>query len=56
MTTRYGVVGVAPGVRLWAVRILDEKGEGYLSWWLCGLDWIAAQKDPADPAGRSSRR
>ncbi|MFH1475182.1 MAG: S8 family serine peptidase [Chloroflexota bacterium] len=45
-----GVVGVAPGVRLWAVRILDEKGEGYLSWWLCGLDWIAAQKDPVDPA------
>ena len=45
-----GVVGVAPGVRLWAVRILDKKGEGYLSWWLCGLDWIAAQKDPANPA------
>ena len=46
----FGVVGVAPGVRLWAVRILDAKGEGYLSWWLCGLDWIAAQKDPANPA------
>ncbi len=45
-----GVVGVAPGVRLWAVRILDAKGEGYLSWWLCGLDWIAAQKDPANPS------
>ncbi len=44
-----GVVGVAPGVRLWAVRILDANGEGYLSWWLCGLDWIAAQTDPADP-------
>jgi len=45
-----GVVGVAPGARLWAVRILDEKGEGYLSWWLCGLDWIAAQADPANPS------
>jgi len=45
-----GVVGVAPGVRLWAVRILDAKGEGYLSWWLCGLDWIAAQNDPLDPS------
>ena len=45
-----GVVGVAPGVRLWAVRILDAKGEGYLSWWICGLDWIAAQVDPADPS------
>ena len=44
-----GVVGVAPGVRLWAVRILDASGEGHLSWWLCGLDWIAAQNDPLDP-------
>jgi len=44
-----GVVGVAPGVRLWAVRILDASGEGYLSWWLCGLDWITAQNDPLDP-------
>jgi len=45
-----GVVGVAPGARLWAVRILDAKGEGYLSWWLCGLDWIAAQADPVNPS------
>jgi len=45
-----GVVGVAPGVRLWAVRILDANGEGRLSWWICGLEWIASQKDPADPS------
>jgi len=45
-----GVVGVAPGVRLWAVRVLDAKGEGYFSWWICGLDWIAAQNDPANPS------
>ena len=45
-----GVVGVAPGVRLWAVRILDNSGEGLLSWYVCGLDWIAAQRDPADPS------
>jgi subtilisin len=44
-----GVVGVAPGVRLWAVRILDTNGEGLLSWYVCGLDWIASQRDPADP-------
>ena len=43
-----GVVGVAPGVRLWAVKILDRNGEGYLSWYVCGLDWIAAQRDPRD--------
>ena len=44
-----GVVGVAPGVRLWAVKILDDNGSGLLSWYVCGLDWIAAQRDPADP-------
>jgi hypothetical protein len=43
-----GVVGVAPGVRLWAVRILNSAGDGLLSWYVCGLDWIAAQRDPAD--------
>jgi subtilisin family serine protease len=43
-----GVVGVAPGVRLWAVKILDDGGEGLLSWYVCGLDWIAAQHDPSD--------
>src|SRR4051812_6659570 len=43
-----GVVGVAPGVRLWAVKILDDTGEGLLSWYVCGLDWIAAQRDPPD--------
>ncbi|HET7029639.1 MAG TPA: S8 family serine peptidase [Candidatus Limnocylindrales bacterium] len=44
-----GVVGVAPGVRLWAVRILNDNGDGLLSWYVCGLDWIAAQRDPVDP-------
>jgi subtilisin len=44
-----GVVGVAPGARLWAVKILDDSGSGLLSWYVCGLDWIAAQRDPADP-------
>ena len=43
-----GVVGVAPGVRLWSVRILNSDGFGYLSWYVCGLDWITAQRDPTD--------
>ncbi len=43
-----GVVGVAPGVRLWAVRILNSDGFGYLSWYVCGLDWITAQREPTD--------
>jgi subtilisin family serine protease len=45
-----GVVGVAPGVRLWAVKILNDSGFGYISWYVCGLDWILAQRDPNDPS------
>ncbi|MEJ7748560.1 MAG: S8 family serine peptidase [Candidatus Limnocylindrales bacterium] len=44
----FGVVGVAPGARLWAVRILNDDGYGLLSWYVCGLDWILAQRDPND--------
>ena len=44
-----GVVGVAPGARLWAVKILNDDGYGLLSWYVCGLDWILAKRDPADP-------
>ena len=44
----FGVVGVAPGVRLWAVKILNDDGYGKLSWYVCGLDWILAQRDPDD--------
>ncbi len=44
-----GVVGTAPGVRLWSVRILDSAGNGLVSWYVCGLDWITAQRDPVDP-------
>ena len=45
-----GVVGVAPGVRLWAVKILNDEGFGLLSWYVCGLDWIASRRDPTDPS------
>ena len=44
----YGVVGIAPGARVWAVKILNDDGYGLLSWYVCGLDWIARQVDPND--------
>ncbi len=44
-----GVVGVAPGVRLWSVRVLRSDGSGLVSWYVCGLDWMAAQRDAANP-------
>jgi subtilisin len=37
-----GVVGVAPGARLWAVKVLNSRGSGYTSWIIAGIDWVAA--------------
>ncbi len=45
----FGVVGVAPGARVWGVKILNDDGYGLISWYICGLDWILAQRDPVDP-------
>ena len=36
-----GVVGVAPGTPLWAVKVLDAEGRGDFGFVLCGLDWAA---------------
>jgi subtilisin family serine protease len=40
-----GVVGVAPGARLWAVKVLDSNGSGYTSGIIAGIDWVVAQGD-----------
>ena len=40
-----GVVGVAPGARLWAVKVLDSGGSGYTSGIIAGIDWVVAQSD-----------
>jgi subtilisin family serine protease len=45
-----GVVGVAPGARLWAVKVLDRKGVGKDSEVLCGFDWLAGTRVDGDPA------
>jgi subtilisin len=37
-----GVVGVAPGAPLWAVKVLDAGGSGYVSDLIAGIDWVAA--------------
>ncbi|MBB5347290.1 S8 family serine peptidase [Desulfoprunum benzoelyticum] len=36
-----GVVGVAPGARLWPVKVLNKRGSGYSSWIIAGIDWVA---------------
>lgn len=45
-----GVVGVAPGVRLWAVRVLDEEGVGEVDELICGVDWVTATRTDDDPS------
>jgi subtilisin family serine protease len=37
-----GVVGVAPGTRVYAVKVLNNRATGTLSQFLCGIDWVTA--------------
>ena len=37
-----GVVGMAPGARLWAVKVLDSRGSGSNAGVAAGLDWVLA--------------
>jgi subtilisin family serine protease len=37
-----GVVGVAPGVRIYSVRVLNNAGSGNWSSVVCGIDWVTA--------------
>jgi minor extracellular protease Epr len=38
-----GVVGVAPGANLWAVKVLGNSGSGSWSNLVCGVDWCMSQ-------------
>jgi subtilisin len=48
-----GVVGVAPGARLWAVRVLDDSGNGSWSSVICGIDWVTAHAAEIEVANMS---
>jgi subtilisin len=37
-----GVVGVAPGAQVYAVRVLNNAGSGSWSSVICGIDWVTA--------------
>ena len=45
----FGLVGVAPGANLWAVRVLTDKGRGSQSQILCGVDWVTSTRTDSDP-------
>ncbi len=48
-----GVVGVAPGARLQAVKVLSNAGYGYLSWVICGVDYVTRNAGTIDVANMS---
>ncbi len=43
-----GVVGVAPGARLWAVKVLDDNGGGSISSAIDGIEYITEHADEID--------
>ncbi|HSF12020.1 MAG TPA: S8 family serine peptidase [Erythrobacter sp.] len=48
-----GVIGVAPGAPLVAVRVLDRRGSGSNSGVIAGVDYVAANGQPGDVANMS---
>jgi len=40
-----GVAGVAPGIDIYAVRVLDDNGSGTYGNIIAGLDWVLTQQD-----------
>ena len=52
-----GVVGAAPGARLWAVKVLGSDGRsegiGATSSVICGIDWVTREADTIEVANMS---
>ena len=46
---KIGVVGYAPGARMWAVRAFDADGFGSSADVICGMDWVAGTRLDKDP-------
>ncbi|MDP4510461.1 S8 family serine peptidase [Nonomuraea turcica] len=49
----HGVVGVAPGARIWPVRVLNNSGFGFFSQIICGIDFVTANADQIEVANMS---
>ena len=48
-----GVVGMAPGARIWPVRVLNNQGSGTFSGIICGIDYVTANADSIEVANMS---
>ncbi|HSA49023.1 MAG TPA: S8 family serine peptidase, partial [Yinghuangia sp.] len=48
-----GVVGMAPGARIWPVKVLTDVGTGLNSDVICGIDYVTANADKIEVANMS---
>ncbi len=48
-----GVVGMAPGARIWPVKVLTDAGSGLNSDVICGIDYVTAHADQIEVANMS---
>ncbi len=48
-----GVVGMAPGARIWPVKVLSDAGTGLNSDVICGIDYVAANASSIEVANMS---
>jgi subtilisin len=46
---RTGVVGVAPGARIFGVKVLDDDANGTTRELLCGIEWVTSTRTDNDP-------
>ena len=46
---RSGVVGVAPGARIFGVKVLDDDANGTTRELLCGIEWVTSTRTDNDP-------
>ncbi len=47
------LIGVAPGARIWAVKVFTDDGRGFCSWAIAGVDWVASHAGEIDVANMS---
>ena len=47
------LIGVAPGARIWAVKVFKDNGDGFCSWSIAGVDWVTSHAGEIDVANMS---
>ncbi len=53
LDNNFGVVGVAPGARIWAVKVLDSNGSGSEAMVVAGIDWVTGMAGTIEVANMS---